>query len=92
MRQATSPKSTGATDGLDFCRDRPGRTGGASLTQQAYAALRTRIVTCELPPGSSITERELARSTPYGLTPIRRALARLDCDGLVVTVPAPATS
>ncbi len=64
-----------------------GANGGASLTQQAYSALRTRIVTCELPPGSSITERELARSTPYGLTPIRRALARLDRDGLVITVP-----
>ncbi|MFI6235924.1 GntR family transcriptional regulator [Micromonospora sp. NPDC050784] len=64
-----------------------GATGEASLTQQAYAALRTRIVTCELPPGSSLTERGLARSTPYGLTPIRRALARLDRDGLVITLP-----
>lgn len=64
-----------------------GATGEASLTQQAYAALRTRIVTCELPPGSSLTERGLARSTPYGLTPIRRALARLDRDGLIITLP-----
>jgi len=64
-----------------------GATEEGSLTQQAYAALRTRIVTCELPPGSSITERGLARSTPYGLTPIRRALARLDRDGLIITVP-----
>lgn len=61
--------------------------GEGSLTQQAYAALRTRIVTCELPPGSFVTERGLARATPYGLTPIRRALARLDRDGLVTTVP-----
>jgi len=61
--------------------------GEGSLTQQAYAALRARIVTCELPPGASVTERGLARSTPYGLTPIRRALARLDREGLVVTVP-----
>ncbi|MEW1587234.1 GntR family transcriptional regulator [Micromonospora vinacea] len=64
-----------------------GATREASLTQQAYAALRTRIVTCELPPGSSLTERGLARSTPYGLTPIRRALARLDRDGLIITLP-----
>jgi DNA-binding GntR family transcriptional regulator len=64
-----------------------GAPGEASLTQQAYAALRTRIVTCELPPGSTLTERGLARSTPYGLTPIRRALARLDRDGLVITLP-----
>ncbi len=69
-----------------FVTDR-GAAGEDSLTQQAYAALRTRIVTCELAPGSSITERGLARSTPYGLTPIRRALARLDRDGLVITVP-----
>ena len=64
-----------------------GATGEGSLTQQAYAALRTRIVTCELLPGSSITERGLARSMPYGLTPIRRALARLDREGLIITVP-----
>ncbi|RAO35784.1 putative HTH-type transcriptional regulat or in the TAR-I ttuE-ttuC' intergenic region [Micromonospora saelicesensis] len=64
-----------------------GATREASLTQQAYATLRTRIVTCELPPGSSLTERGLARSTPYGLTPIRRALARLDRDGLIITLP-----
>lgn len=64
-----------------------GAAGEASLTQQAYAALRTRIVTCELPPGSSLTERGLARSTPYGLTPIRRALARLDREGLIITLP-----
>ncbi|AVT28506.1 hypothetical protein C6361_02225 [Plantactinospora sp. BC1] len=64
-----------------------GATGEASLTQQAYAALRTRIVACELPPGSSLTERGLASSTPYGLTPIRRALARLDREGLIITLP-----
>ncbi|MEV4411803.1 GntR family transcriptional regulator [Catellatospora sp. NPDC049609] len=64
-----------------------GATGEASLTEQAYAALRTRIVACELPPGSSLTERGLARSTPYGLTPIRRALARLDREGLIITLP-----
>ncbi|MFY1691924.1 GntR family transcriptional regulator [Plantactinospora sp. WMMB782] len=64
-----------------------GATGEGSLTQQAYVALRTRIVACELPPGASLTERELARTTPYGLTPIRRALARLDREGLIITLP-----
>ncbi|MDG4820816.1 GntR family transcriptional regulator [Asanoa sp. WMMD1127] len=59
----------------------------ASLTEQAYAALRARIVACDLPPGSPLTERGLAGSTPFGLTPIRRALARLDREGLVITLP-----
>lgn len=72
--------------GFPFVTDQ-GATGEASLTQQAYAALRARIVACEIPPGSSLTERGLARSTPYGLTPIRRALARLDREGLIITLP-----
>lgn len=62
-------------------------TGLTSRSDQAYAALQTAIVTCALKPGTSVTERQLADMTGYGLTPIRRALARLNRDGLVITVP-----
>ena len=58
-----------------------------SLTDEAYAALRDRIVDCRLSPGLRVTERQLAAELGVGLTPIRQALARLDSDGLVRTLP-----
>jgi DNA-binding GntR family transcriptional regulator len=58
-----------------------------SLSDEAYAALRERIVDCRLPPGLRVTEKRLAAELGVGLTPVRQALARLDNDGLVRTLP-----
>jgi DNA-binding GntR family transcriptional regulator len=58
-----------------------------SLADEAYAALRDRIVDCRLSPGLRVTERQLAAELGVGLTPVRQALARLDSDGLVRTLP-----
>lgn len=58
-----------------------------SLTDEAYAALRNRIVNCELAPGLRVTEKQLAAELGIGLTPVRQALARLDGEGLVRTLP-----
>jgi DNA-binding GntR family transcriptional regulator len=58
-----------------------------SLADEAYAALRDRIVDCRLPPGLRVTEKQLAAELGVGLTPVRQALARLDSDGLVRTLP-----
>jgi DNA-binding GntR family transcriptional regulator len=58
-----------------------------SLSDVAYAALRRRIVDCELAPGLRVTERQLATELEIGLTPVRQALARLDNEGLVRTLP-----
>lgn len=58
-----------------------------SLGEAAYRQLRADIVSCRLSPGQRFTERALAASTGFGMTPIREALTRLDHEGLVRTVP-----
>ncbi|MFT4307324.1 MAG: GntR family transcriptional regulator [Microbacterium sp.] len=54
---------------------------------EVYGILRGRIVAFELPPGSRISERTLAASLGYGLTPVRDALARLELERFVESVP-----
>jgi DNA-binding GntR family transcriptional regulator len=58
-----------------------------SLADEAYEALRDRIVDCRLAPGARVTERQLAADLGFGLTPVRQALARLDTEDLVRTLP-----
>jgi DNA-binding GntR family transcriptional regulator len=58
-----------------------------SLTDAAYAVIHRRIVTCDLAPGQRITEKQVAEETGFGATPVREALARLDNEGLVITLP-----
>ncbi|MEU6798637.1 GntR family transcriptional regulator [Nonomuraea wenchangensis] len=58
-----------------------------SLAHDAYVALRELIVTCRLAPGERITEKRVAAELGFGLTPVRRALLRLNHEGLVRTLP-----
>jgi DNA-binding GntR family transcriptional regulator len=58
-----------------------------SLGDAAYQQLRSDIVTCQLAPGQRVTERSLAESTGFGISPLRDALTRLDHEGLVRTLP-----
>jgi len=58
-----------------------------SLGEAAYQHLRAEIVSCRLAPGQRLTERALADSTGFGISPVRDALTRLDHEGLVRTLP-----
>lgn len=58
-----------------------------SLSKQAYEAIKHKIVTLELEPGSVIDESALRDELSLGRTPIREALQRLDRDKLVSIVP-----
>lgn len=58
-----------------------------SLADECYAGLRALIVNCDIAPGSRFTEKELIQRTGFGRTPVREALARLDQEGLVNTLP-----
>ena len=51
---------------------------------QIYGELRRQIRTCELAPGSSVSELSLARIYKCSPTPIRDALNRLRQEGLIV--------
>jgi DNA-binding GntR family transcriptional regulator len=56
----------------------------ASLTEQAYAVLRDRLVMLEIKPGEPINEERLRTELGVGRTPIREALKRLEQERLVV--------
>lgn len=64
--------------------DAPGRV---SLTDEAYNALKWRILTHDLRPGGLFTEDDLGRLSGYGRSPVHQAVHRLQYDGLVEILP-----
>jgi DNA-binding GntR family transcriptional regulator len=60
---------------------------GRSGTDEAYDALKRRILQCELSPGQELREAALAESAGFGRTPVREALRRLVQEGFVEVRP-----
>jgi len=58
-----------------------------SLSEEAFLAIRDRIVTLRLAPGAVIDERAVMEELGFGRTPVREALTRLGNDGLVTSIP-----
>jgi len=58
-----------------------------TLTDQAYAGIRTLICTGELPPGEVISEVELQQNLGLGRTPIREAIRALASEHLIEVFP-----
>lgn len=65
----------------------PGVRSVGSLSEKAYYLIRDRLITLDLPPGSTLDERVLQRELGLGRTPIREALRRLADDRLVEVAP-----
>ena len=59
----------------------------ASLAEEAYAIIRSKIITLELEPGSLISEAHLMSLLDLGRTPIREALRALASEKLVEVYP-----
>src|SRR5215207_7125889 len=57
------------------------------FAERAYHALRDRIVTLRLPPGTVLREDELMRELEIGRTPLREAVKRLALENLVAVQP-----
>jgi DNA-binding GntR family transcriptional regulator len=57
------------------------------LADDAYNALKWRLLTHELAPGAFLTEQEVCDLLGYGRSPVRSALHRLKYDGLVEILP-----
>ena len=57
------------------------------LPDRIYGALKHRILTCSLPPGQRLMERELAQELGVSRTPLREALNRLALEQLVFLTP-----
>ncbi|MGS0897218.1 GntR family transcriptional regulator [Burkholderia stagnalis] len=61
--------------------------GAEHRTDYAYRRLEEMIVTRQLPPGTMVSETQLAQELAVGRTPVREALARLKHMGFVETHP-----
>src|SRR6185312_7007575 len=61
----------------------PTDRGPVSLKHRAYVALKSRILSGALPPGTLLSERQLAQGLKMSKTPVHAALERLEADGLV---------
>src|SRR6201997_4437637 len=57
------------------------------LADRAYRALRDRLVTLHIPPGSPIDEDAIGRELKMGRTPVREAIKRLALENLVTVFP-----
>jgi DNA-binding GntR family transcriptional regulator len=57
------------------------------LADRAYRALRDRLVTLRIPPGSPIDEDAIGRELKMGRTPVREAIKRLALENLVTIFP-----
>ncbi len=64
-----------------------GPTRPRLLRVDVYQRLRDEILTCRLPPGTEITEAELAARFRVSKSPVRDALFRLEQEGLVIIMP-----
>jgi len=63
------------------------RGGGRSKKERVYHALRREILTLTLAPGQVLVEGAVARRFGGSKTPVREALALLQQDGLVESLP-----
>lgn len=57
------------------------------LKDYLYETLKLAIVSCELPPGTELSEGYLAARYAVGKAPVRHALSRLGQDGWVTSIP-----
>ena len=57
------------------------------LRDEAYAAIKQRIITCEFKPGGYLNEAKISLALGIGRTPVHQAIERLEQDGLVEIMP-----
>lgn len=62
-------------------------SGVTSVTDKAYTALRSEILSCALAPGSRIIEGEIAERLNMSKTPVKKALGMLIHEGFVEVKP-----
>ncbi len=74
-----------SVNSIDF--PAPGGPDSQSLGEQAYRALRSKIVRLDFAPGDVLKEDELQEHLGIGRTPIREALLRLQREHFVTVIP-----
>ena len=63
------------------------QASGKNLKQVVYEELKRRIVTCEILPGSMLTEGALCETLNASRTPVRDAVSRLEQENLLSIIP-----
>ncbi len=63
------------------------KSAGASLADQAYEAIKSRILAARLRPGQFLTEAELCEALQSGRTPVHQAVHRLSREGWIEIRP-----
>jgi DNA-binding GntR family transcriptional regulator len=58
-----------------------------SLRDQAYEAIKDRIITCKFKPGECIDEASVSALLGFGRTPVHQALDRLMIEKMVEVIP-----
>src|SRR5829696_8764809 len=71
---------------------RPGPTNGhvsgrSFLKDRAYEQIKQRLLNNDYPPGSFLSERQLAESLGMSKTPVKVALERLESEGFITVSP-----
>jgi DNA-binding GntR family transcriptional regulator len=61
--------------------------GDPTLRERAYEAIKAQILDSRYPPGSMVSETQLAADLDISRTPIREALRQLATNGLVEILP-----
>lgn len=87
LRARTSPVEASSLNGQLVSEVARVELGLRTYKQAVYESLREMIVWLDLPPGDRLVENDLAARFGVSKTPVREALALLDADGLVDTVP-----
>lgn len=64
-------------------RARRAPTAAPSLAERAYESIRGEILRGQLPPGSPVSRRRLARELGMSVLPVAEAIRRLQQDGLL---------
>ena len=89
LQEYVDPPAGGA-GGLSAIAMEAGGSNGL-IADRAYEALRDRIVTLRLAPGTLLREDELMRELGIGRTPLREAIKRLAHENLVAVAPRSGT-
>ena len=58
-----------------------------SMKERAYEEIKRRLMSGDYPPGSFLSERQLADKLGMSKTPIKAALERLEAEGLIAVSP-----
>src|SRR5437660_3039299 len=94
MRAAGPPQGSRPLGGAARSDGRGGRTSipqNSAAAALAYKEIKRRIIDVAYPPGTKLSEVQLADEFGFGRSPVRTAFARLQTEGWVTVSPQSGT-